>query len=111
MKTAIIINNEALGKGDDALGSQLMGAFLRKIWASLDKPDMIIFYNSGVKLIAQGSVVLDVLHGLYEQGIELVACGTCIDHYDLGQDIKVGRRTDMVEIVSIMMAYDKVITV
>lgn len=111
MKTAIIINNEALGKGDDGLGNKLMGAFLRKIWASLDKPDVIIFYNSGVKLMGKGSELLDVLDGLYEQGVELVGCGTCIEHYGLGEDIKVGRRTDMAEIVSMMMTYDKVITV
>lgn len=111
MKTAIIINNESLGKGNESLGNQLMGAFFRKLWASSDKPDVIMFYNSGVKLLAKGSGILEVFHGLYEQGVELIACGTCIDHYDLKDSIEVGRRTDMTEIVDTMMKAEKVITV
>jgi selenium metabolism protein YedF len=111
MKAAVIINSEVFGRGDDNLGTSLMGNFLRKLWASTNKPDIIIFYNSGVKLMCEGSTVLDALSGLYEQGVELVACGTCIDFYGLDKNIKVGRRTDMVEIVSIMTEVDKVITV
>jgi selenium metabolism protein YedF len=111
MKKAIIINSEIMGKGDDNLGRNLMGNFLRKLWASNDKPDIIAFYNSGVKLLGEGSTVLDALNGLHDQGVELVACGTCIDFYELDKKIKVGRRTDMVEIVSIMMEAGKVITI
>ena len=111
MKTAVIINSEVMGKGDDKLGNSLMGNFLRKLWASNDKPDIIIFYNSGVKLMAEGSTALDALNGLHDQGVEMVACGTCVDFYDLNKKIKVGRRSDMVEIVSIMNEAKKVITV
>lgn len=111
MKTAIIINSESLGKGDDELGKKLLGAFLRKLWASAKLPDIIICYNSGVKIMAKGSAVLDALHGLSEKGVEIIACGTCLEHYDLGNNIEVGRKSDMNEIVSIMMSYDKVITV
>lgn len=111
MKTAIIINNETFGKGDDELGNKLMGAFLRKLWVKTELPDIIVCYNTGVKLVATGSPVLDALHGLYEKGVDIIACGTCIDHFELGKSIEVGRRTDMVEIVSIMMDYDKVITI
>lgn len=111
MKKAIIINSEVMGKGDDKLGNSLMGNFLRKLWASNDKPDIIAFYNSGVKLLGEGSNVLDALTALHDQGVELVACGTCIDFYDLDRKIKVGRRTDMVEIVSIMMEAEKVVTI
>lgn len=111
MKFAIVINNESMGKGDDELGKKLMGAFLRKLWVQTELPDMIVFYNSGVKLISSSSTVLDVLHGLYEKGVDIIACGTCLDHFDLGNDVKVGRRSDMVEIVSVITGYDKVVTI
>lgn len=111
MKTAIVINSESFGKGDDELGKKLLGAFLRKLWGEQQLPEIIICYNSGVKLLAKGSLVLDALDGLSLKGVEIIACGTCIDHYDLGNSIKVGRRSDMAEIVSIMMNSDKVITV
>lgn len=110
MKTAIILNDEAMGKGDNELGKKLMGAFLRKIWVKSDLPDIIVCYNSGVKLISAESSVLDALHGLYEKGVDIIACGTCLDHFEINQ-IKVGRRSDMVEITDIMMGYEKVITI
>lgn len=111
MKTVIIVNGDTFGKGDESLGKLLLGAFLRKLWAYGEKPETIVFYNSGVKCLLKGSSLLDALHGLADQGVELVACGTCIDHYSESKEIEVGRRSDMVEIVSIMMESDKTITV
>jgi selenium metabolism protein YedF len=111
MKKVVIINSDSLGRGDDNLGQRLMGAFLRKLWAREEKPDAIICYNAGVKLIAKGSAVLDVLSGLQEAGVDILACGTCIEHYNLVNDIKVGRISDMEEIASIFMTAESVITV
>ncbi|PHV71872.1 sulfurtransferase-like selenium metabolism protein YedF [Sporanaerobium hydrogeniformans] len=111
MNTVIIVNSETFGKGDETLGISLIGAFLRKIWANEEKPQTIIFYNSGVKHLGPQSTLLEVLHGLEEQGVELVACGTCIDHYGLKEVLQVGRRTDMAEIVHLMMTAEKTITV
>lgn len=111
MKSVIVLNNEFFGKGDDELGRKLLGAFLRKLWASEQLPNVIICYNSGVKLIANGSAVMDALDGLSLKGVEVIACGTCIDHYNLRDSVKVGRISDMAEIVSIIMSSDKVITV
>lgn len=109
MKSVIILNSESFGKGDEELGKKLMGAFLRKLWVSSKRPDIIICYNSGVKLMAKGSGVLDALHGLYEKGVEIIGCGTCLDHYDLGT-VDVGRRSDMGEIVAIITEAEKVVT-
>ena len=111
LETIIVMNNESFGKGDEELGKKLMGAFLRKIWVQKQLPETIICYNSGVKLVAKGSPVLDVLHGISEKGVEIIACGTCLDHFELSKKIEVGRRTDMEEIVSLMTKAEKVITV
>jgi selenium metabolism protein YedF len=111
MKKVVIINSDSLGRGDDNLGQRLMGAFLRKLWAREEKPDAIICYNGGVKLIAKGSAVLDVLSGLQEAGVDILACGTCIEHFNLVNDIKVGRISNMEEIASIFMTAESVITV
>lgn len=111
MKTLIVINNESFGKGDDELGKRLMGAYLKKLWVRDEMPDTIVCYNSGAKLVAKGSMVLDALNGLYEKGVDILTCGTCLKHYQLGDQVEVGRSTDMGEIVELMMTYDKVITV
>ena len=81
MKTVMVIGSSLLGKGDDELGGRLMEALLRKVWASEIKPEVMLFYNSGVTLLAQESASLDALDGLSRAGVDLAACGTCVSHY------------------------------
>jgi selenium metabolism protein YedF len=111
MKKVVVINGEFMGRGDDVLGSQLLGNFLRKLWVAPEKPAAILFYNSGVKLLGQGSLVLDALDGLARAGVDLIACGTCVGHFNLESKLAVGRVSDMQEIVAWKMSADQVITI
>jgi len=111
MEKVLVINSESMGKGDEALGKRLIGAFLRKLWANPERPSAIIFYNSGVKLAAEGSEVLDAINGLYEAGVDLLACGTCVDYYGLRNKLVSVRISNMDEISSIMLRAEKLITV
>jgi selenium metabolism protein YedF len=111
MKIVIAINQELMGIGDPELGKTLMGAFLKKLWARSEKPDMLILYNGGVKLLGNDSSVLDALYGLEQSGVEIIACGTCLDYYSIDSNLKVGRRSDMVEIVNMMMEAEKLISI
>ncbi len=110
MTDTIVINSEYFGQGDNQLGEKLMGSFLRKIWSFDKKPKKIIFYNSGVKLLAQGSPVLDALDGLHSAGVDLIACGTCATHYNIKDKIVIGRISDMHEIASSLINDEKIIT-
>ncbi len=111
MKKSVIINSSTLGTGPYDLGDKLMGSFLRKLWADRHKPDAIVFYNSGVRLVAEGSSVLDALTELAAAGVDLIVCGTCAGYYGLNDKIRVGRVSDMQEIVSVLMRSDRVISV
>lgn len=104
MTATIVINSQFFGSGDDDLGAKLMGSFLRKLWSMETKPERIVFYNSGVKLLAEDSAVLDALNGLSESGVDLIACGTCVTHFELKGKIAVGRVSDMTEIAEAIMA-------
>jgi len=110
MSYTIVINSEYLGKGPEDLGAQLMGSFLRKACVLERKPDQIIFYNTGVRLLAEGSAVIDALEELSRAGVDLVACGTCIQYFDLKEKLVVGRISNMMEIASTLMASGQVIT-
>lgn len=107
----IILNSEFMGSGDDELGALLMGNLLRKLWALETKPRRIVFYNSGVRLLAEGSACLDGLDGLYKAGVDLIACGTCIDKYGLRGKLALGRVSDMQEIVETIMNSESVATI
>ena len=94
------ITAATMGTGDDELGALLMRSFL-KTQSQLDRtPDAILFYNDGVKLCCEGSVLLDDLTAFETAGIEIIACGTCLNFFDLADQLRVGRVTDMLEIAS-----------
>ena len=110
-RSSVVINSEFLGSGSNELGSKLMGSFFRKIWASAQKPDRIIFYNSGVKLLAQGSPVLDAMEALANAGVDLIACGTCVAFFGLQDKLAFGRVSTMEEIASIITGSAGTVTV
>lgn len=109
-KEVIVINSDTLGRGDVEVGKTLLGTFLRKVLASLDKPDAIIFYNSGVKLVTRDSYFRDILEGIETSGVELLACGTCVYSVCGKRSLAVGRITNMEEIADILLNAKKVIT-
>ncbi len=91
-----------MGSGDDELGALLLRSFL-KTQAELEpRPNAIIFYNDGVKLCCDGSYLLDDLRGLEEAGVEIIACGTCLNFFELTDQLLVGRVTDMLEIAGLL---------
>ncbi|PWB81717.1 MAG: sulfurtransferase-like selenium metabolism protein YedF [Candidatus Methylomirabilota bacterium] len=111
MSITIIVNSNVLGRGPDELGERLMSSFLRKLCMQQEKPSAIVFYNSGVHVLAGGSATLDALEALAEAGVDLIACGTCVAFYELKDSIFVGRMSDMHEIVATLMHSTKVITI
>ena len=111
MKKTILITSEFLGQGDDELGSALMGSFLRKLCMATTLPKEIIFYNSAVKLLAEGSAVLDAIEMLAKKGIGITACGTCINHYQLHKLIDPVQVGDMAGIIAELMGSEHVVTV
>lgn len=110
-ETVFVISSDRLGRGDKNLGRQLMAKFLQQLQTQSPKPHAILFYNSGVRLLANGSRCLDGLRSLEHDGTDLLACGTCIDHYRLRDQIAAGHITDMREIVAAIQAAPKVVTV
>lgn len=111
MKKTIIINNRYFGKGSDELGEKLMGNFLRKLWGLEKKPEKIVFYNSGVLLLAEGSSALDAVNELFRAGVDIIACGTCVTHFDIKDKLKIGRISNMQEIAEIITASENVVTI
>jgi hypothetical protein len=104
----VIVNREGMGEGDPALGQKILGSFLGKA-RRLQDLEALCFYNGGVKLLSAGSPVLQHLVALEGAGVDLVACGTCVDHFQLGDSLRVGAITGMDDIVARMARATKVI--
>lgn len=93
----ILIQSEGLGKGDDQLGTMLMANFLRLLGESKEKPETLVFWNTGVRLVCEDSYILGHLKRLEDQGVEILACTTCLEYFDLVDKLKVGKPTTMVK--------------
>jgi intracellular sulfur oxidation DsrE/DsrF family protein len=68
------------------------------------RPERVILMNGGVRLAVEGSESLPNLRRLAEVGVDVMACGTCLDYYKLKDKLAVGRVTNMYEIAELLMA-------
>jgi selenium metabolism protein YedF len=108
-RVLVYVNAQFLGVGDDALGAILMRSFLKTLLELKPKPGRLVLINSGVRLASEGSEVLETLKGLSDQGVEILACGTCLDFYGLKEKLKVGTVSNMYEITQSMLDADRLI--
>ena len=111
MEKVIVINNDRMGHGDEKLGTRLMANFLSKLIDAELKPQMILLYNSGVKLAAKESPVLERLESLENLGVDIISCGTCVNFYGLADQIEAGRVTNMLEIVRVLTEAKATVTI
>jgi len=106
----LFISSDRLGDGPEELGTRLCGAFLDTLAGLGTRPDKIIFMNSGVKLVAAGSRVLEELQRLATAGVDILACGTCLGYFELTDRVAVGRVSNMHEIVGLLMTARRLVT-
>ncbi len=95
----VVLSSDVMGSGDDELGATLMKAFVFALTQQDELPATIVAYNGGVKLTVEGSPVLDDLKKLAEAGVEIMSCGTCLNHYGISDKLAVGEVTNMYVIV------------
>ncbi len=98
--TIIQVTSSVMGHGNDDLGGLLLRSFLKTQAQLESKPAAILFYNDGVKLCCHGSLLINDLQALENAGVEIIACGTCLNFFELAEHLEVGRVTDMLEIAS-----------
>jgi hypothetical protein len=107
--TVVIVNQDGMGHGDEGLGRRILGSFLGKARALQDL-ESICFYNAGVRLLCEGSPALQPLLALQDAGVDLVACGTCVQHFGVAGALRVGAVSGMDDIVARLARATKVIT-
>lgn len=107
--TVFVIASDTMGKGNDELGAVLMRAFIHTALDLDTHPEVIIFYNAGVKLACEGSDVLDDLRALEEKGIRLLVCGTCVNYFNLTEKVKAGVVSNMYDIAGTLSRAGRIV--
>lgn len=107
----LLIAGDQLGVGDEALGQLLITAFINTLPEASPRPAKILFINRGVMLTTEGSRVLDTLQQLEKEGVQIFSCGTCLNHYQLKEKLKVGQVTNMYDTVDSLLSAEKVVRI
>jgi intracellular sulfur oxidation DsrE/DsrF family protein len=106
----ILITRSGMGSADPDLQHKLLKTYLTLVREAGPPPSAFCFYGEGVKMVAAGSPVLDELRILEDQGVLLLVCGTCLDFYDLREQVQVGIVGGMPDIIEAQWRADKVVT-
>jgi len=110
-KITVFIGSSHIGLGDDELGAKLMLSFLATLPELGNQLWRVILVNSGVQLAIEGSPALEKLKSLADDGVTILVCGTCLDHFGLLEKKAVGHTTNMLDVVTSLQLAGKVITV
>jgi hypothetical protein len=107
----IVFKSDGMGATDaQELRTTLARKFLQLIDSAQPLPAAICFYTDGVKLVCEGSPLLDELRVLEARGVRLVICKTCVDYFGLGDQVRVGIIGGMPDIITAMWQADTLIT-
>lgn len=107
----IVIMSSRMGSGNDELGEVLIKSYLFALNESSPLPRSVIFLNGGVELTTKNEACVEHIRLLESKGVEVLSCGTCLDYYNLKQDLKVGTITNMYTIVEAMKSASNVVTI
>jgi selenium metabolism protein YedF len=106
-----LITADVMGAGDDELGAKLMQNFLSTLPELGGDLWRIMLVNGGVKLTSGEHPASQKLLDLAEAGVDVLACGVCLEHFGLSDAKVVGQTTNMLDIVTSLQLAGKVIRI
>ena len=105
----IAVQKNKLGQGSDELGELLIKGFINTLPEIDNKPETLVFLNSGIFLALKGSPVIDSLSRLENEGTKILVCGTCLDYYQKKGELGVGIVSNMYDILNVLSHAAKVL--
>ena len=109
--TVILITNNGMGCADEKLQQMLLGKYLELLLQSSELPAAVCFYTEGVRLVCEGSPVIEQLQALETKGVRLVVCSTCLNYFNLNDKVQTGIVGGMGDIFEAQLKAKKVITI
>jgi selenium metabolism protein YedF len=110
-RTVLVVSSDRMGRGEEELGAILMRSFIYTLTEIEPLPNTLIFFNTGVRLTAEDSPVLEDLRALEAKGVELLVCGTCVEYFGLKERIAAGVISNMYTIAETLLSAGHVVSV
>jgi selenium metabolism protein YedF len=106
----VVFRSDTMGNGPAELGAVLIKAFVNTIKEIKPLPGHLVFYNTGVNLVVEGSALIGPFSELETMGVKILACGTCLDYFNLKSKLKVGAVSNMYTILETVTNAGHVVT-
>ena len=104
-KKTIFLKSDKIGDGE--LGSMLSKGFLNAISQQEESPKSIICVNSAVLLTtSEDEEIIQILKSIESKGVKIYSCGTCLDFYDLRDNLKVGIAGNAMDTAKMLLTED-----
>jgi hypothetical protein len=108
--TVLLFTRAGLGQAEPELQLKLASTYLNLLLEQPRPPAVIAFYTEGVRLVVDGSPVLEPLRALEARGTRLIVCSTCLNFYGLEGQVAVGIVGGMTDILEAQWQAEKVIS-
>lgn len=106
----ILLSSDKFGRGNDELGEILAESLLNTLADNDAVPGKMVLINAGVKLVCSGSKVIEALKKLESKGVEILACGTCLNFYGLTERLEAGRVSNAFEILNTLLEAERLVS-
>ena len=106
----VYVSSDKMGRGDDKLGDILMAAYFETLAHFARDITHIALVNSGVKLAIEGSPVVDHIKSLEQMGVEVLCCGTCLNHFNIKDKLAAGVVSNMFSILDAQTKAGKILS-
>ena len=105
----LYLNSDTLGQGEEKLGKKLLISFLNNLLSMDVKIDAVFCVNSAALLTTTNTEVVDILKKMAHKGAVISTCGTCLEYYNLKDQLQVGEIGSMSLAINLMQQADKII--
>ncbi|MED3551511.1 DsrE family protein [Cytobacillus praedii] len=102
----ILVSSDQLGNGDKELGENVLETFFTLLKQREDLPAAIFCMNRGVFTLTDSSFVSVHLKELEEKGVEVLACKTCVDYYEVEEKLVAGKISGMPYFIDLASKYE-----
>jgi intracellular sulfur oxidation DsrE/DsrF family protein len=102
----ILVNSDKLGEGDGQLGESVLETFFTLLKQREELPHAVFCMNRGVFALTDESFVSVHLKEMAEKGVQVYACKTCVEHYQLEEKLNVGSISSMGHFIELAAQYE-----
>lgn len=102
----ILVSSDRLGKGDKELGEGILETFFTLLKQRDELPAAVFFMNSGVLTLTDQSFVSVHIKEMEAKGVDILACKTCVDHYQIEEQLVAGKISSMAHFIELASQYE-----